>query len=216
MTYAGQFIILAVTKVGEKALVLHTLSAQWGRRSFVVSVPKGGRTSLFLPLSIIEAEVMDNPKSDLWRMKNIVAAYPLAGIRGNVHKNAITLFLSEVLFRTVHEGALEDGLYEWCRSSILTLDALESDFASFHLRFLLEFAAALGFSPSIEDLAPFAEEYLTVLGKLLELPFSKFLLYPLKGAERNDLAAILLRYISYHTETAIEVNSLAVLRELYA
>ena len=42
------------------------------------------------------------------------------------------------------------------------------------------------------------------------------MLLPMTGAERNEVAELLLRYISHHTESAINVRSLAVLRELYA
>lgn len=211
-----QFIILATTKVGEKSLVLHTLSADWGRRSFIASVPKGGGMALFLPLNILDAEVLESPHSDLWRLRNISAAHPLDGIRSDLSKNSMTLFMSEVLYRTIKDGASEDGLYEWCRRSILTLDALEADYANYHLRFLLEFASALGFTPSAEDLMPFAGDCLKDLEALVSLDFSSFLLYPLKGERRNELAEILLKYLSYHTESAINVRSLSVLRELFA
>ena len=70
----------------------------------------------------------------------------------------MTMFLGEVLFRALRDGANEEGLYEWLRGSLLTLDALGSDWANFHLRFLLELCGALGFSPSMEDLAPFVGE----------------------------------------------------------
>lgn len=216
MTYSSQLLILAVTKVGEKALVLHTLSAEWGRRSFIVSVGKGAGMALFLPLNILDAEVVENPRSDLWRVKNLRAVHHLSGIRSDVRKNSMTMFMSEVLYRTVRDGACEDGLYEWCCRSILTLDALESDFSNFHLRWLLEFAAALGFSPSLMDLAPFAGERLSDIRELLSRGFAESMLLPLKGVTRNEIAEILLQYIGYHAEVHLDVRSLGVLRELFA
>ena len=35
------------------------------------------------------------------------------------------------------------------------------------------------------------------------------------GAVRNEIAELLLRYLSFHTETRIEARSLRVLRELF-
>jgi DNA repair protein RecO (recombination protein O) len=139
----------------------------------------------------------------------------LSGIRGNLHKNTMTLFLSEVLFRTVREGVFEEGLYEWCIGSILTLNALEADFANFHIRFLLEFAGALGFSPTFDDIAPFAEKHLAQIKPFLTSGFSESMLIPLRGEDRNALCEDLLRYLEYHTESAIHVHSLAVLREVF-
>ena len=215
MTFRTELIILNTTKVGERSLVLHALSPDRGRRSFITSVPKGGGMALFQPLGILDAEVVENPRSDLWRVHALSAKYPLVGLRTSAAKSAMTLFMSEVLYRTVRDGASEEGLYAWCERSILTLDALEGDFANFHLRFLLELAAALGFSPSLEDLAPFAGQHLTRVRDLLRADFGACMLLPLSGEVRSEIAELLLRYLSYHTETRIEARSIRVLRELF-
>jgi Recombination protein O C terminal. len=171
--------------------------------------------SLFQPLSVLDAEVTENPKSELWRAHALSARHLLAGIRTSASKNAISLFMSEVLWRTVRDGVREDGLFEWLERSVLTLDALQGDYANYHLRFLLEFAAALGFSPSPEDLLPFAGTHLKELQALLQADFAACMLIPLNGEARNEIAEILLRYIGYHAETRIEARSLRVLRELF-
>lgn len=214
-SFSTELIVLAVTKLGEKSLVVHSLTPGLGRRSFIASVSGGSSMALYLPLNILEAEVTENPRSDLWRMRRPGAVHTLNGIRSSVLKNSMTLFMSEVLYRTVRDGALEDGLFDWCRRSILTLDALESDFSNFHLRWLLEFAVALGFSPSLEDLAPFAGEHLSEIEALLKSDFSSSMLIPLNGASRNEIADSLIEYIGYHAECRLNIRSLAVLRELY-
>ena len=215
MVHASRFIILNVTRTGERSLVLHTLSPVWGRRSFIVTAGKGASMALFLPLSVIDAEVVENSKSDLWRMRSIAAAHPLCGLRGNVAKNAITMFMSEVLYRTIRDGACEDGLFEWCERGILTLDALPSDFANYHLRWLLELCGALGFAPSLEDLMPFAGDRLAELRELLRLDFAGCMMLPLSGRVRNEIADILLQYLGYHCDCRIDCRSLGVLGEVF-
>ncbi len=215
MTFRTELIVLGTTKLGEKSLVVHCLTPSLGRRSFLAAVPRGGGMALFLPLNILDGEVSENPKSDLWRVRQLSAVHPLNDIRSSVSKNSITLFMAEVLYRTVRDGVQEDGLFEWCRRSILTLDALRSDFSNYHLRFLLEFAVALGFSPSPADLAPFAGEHLAEIRALLESDFSRAMLLPLNGKSRSEIAESLLRYIGYHSDCSLNVRSLAVLRELY-
>lgn len=213
MTHHCPLIVLGHTPVGERSMVLHTLSPVWGRRSFITGA---GGSSMFLPLSLLDAEVTENPRSDLWRARAISLSEPLAGIRNNMRKNTMTVFMSEVLFRTLRDGTLEDGLYEWCRGSILTLDALECDFSNYHLRWLLEFAGALGFSPSLPDLAPFAGDNLPVLRQLLDAGPAGSLLVPMTGEKRNAVASLLLEYIGFHAETRLNIRSLQVLREIYA
>ena len=215
MKQALEFIIIGTTKVGEKSLVLHTLSAQYGRRSFIVSISKSSSMALYLPLNILSGEVNDNHLSDLWRVSALRAEYPLAGLRGDVRKNTMTMFLSEVLFRCLRDGEYSYELYDWCRQSILTLDALGEDFANFHLLWLLDLCGVLGFSPRIEDLLPFADERLEDIRQLLTLDRSSALLFPLSGARRSDIASILLEYLGYHLDTRLNIRSLSVLRELY-
>ena len=215
MTHTAELIVLNLTKIKDSAAVVHCLSGKWGRRSFIVSTGKTSPISLFLPLNIIEAEVIENKRSDLWRIRNIKATEPLSGIRGNIARNSMTLFISEVLFRFLKEGQSDNGLYLWCRKSILCLDSLERGYASFHLRFLVELAGILGFAPSAGELAPFDERYGDELKILCEGTLAEALALPLTGKDRNEIAGILLRYLSYHTESDVCIKSLKVLRELF-
>ena len=211
----ADLIVLNTTKLGESSVVLHALSREHGRRGFIIKVSRKTSMSLFLPLNILEADVSESPKSTLWRAGSVTARHPLNGIRSNIYKNTMTLFMSEVLYRAVKDGAREDGLFEWLERSILTLDAMESDFSNYHLRFLLELASAMGFSPSAEDLAPFARRHFSLLKDFVRAPFAESMLIPMNGEVRNALAEILLKYIAHHSESALNVQSLKVLRELY-
>ena len=41
------------------------------------------------------------------------------------------------------------------------------------------------------------------------------MLIPLSGSVRNEMSEEILRYIEFHTESAVNVNSLKVLHELF-
>ena len=210
-------IVLHTTKFGENSLVVHTLSREYGRRSFLVrGVGKKASMSLFLPLNILEADIQESNKSDLFTARNIVSRHPLLGIRNNIFKNSMTMFLSEVLYRVVKDGVAEQGLFEWCEKNILLLDSIQTDFSNFHIRFLLELTVALGFSPEAKDLAPFVGEHYPVTERFMTLSFAESMLIPLNGTVRNEIAEEILRYIEFHSESAVNVNSLKVLRELFA
>ncbi|MBE6227639.1 MAG: hypothetical protein E7120_02045 [Bacteroidales bacterium] len=217
MTTNTELIVLHTTKFGENSLVVHTLSRDYGRRSFLIrGVGKKSGMSLFLPLTLLEADVVESSKSTLYTAKNLVARHPLMGIRNSVYKNSITMFMSEVLFRIVREGAYEQGLYEWCEKNILLLDAMQEDFSNFHIRFLLELTIALGFSPEAKNLLPFVGDHYAVVEQFMKLPFADSMLIPLTGPVRNEIAEEILRYIEFHTESAVNINSLKVLRDLFA
>ena len=211
----ADLIVLNLTKLGESSIVLHTLSRDYGRKSFVVKVSRKTPMAQFLPLNILEADITESTRSTLWRAGRVMVRHPLSGIRSNLYKNTMTLFMSEVLYRAVREGAREEGLYEWLERSILTLDAMESDFSNFPLRFLTELAVAMGFSPSAEALAPFAGRYYSLLSEFVRAPFAESMLIPMNGEVRNALSEILLKYLAHHSESSLNVQSLKVLRELY-
>lgn len=264
MNTKAELIVLNHTKFGENAIILHTLSNEYGRRGFLVRAGAKSSMALFLPMNILEAEISENPKSQLWRASNFVCLSPLNGIRGDIRKNTMTVFMSEVLYRAILEDTNEGGLASWLKQEILTLDALKSDFSNFHLLFLLDLCSALGFSPSLPGLAPFAGTQLSNIEALLRnyyrdsqgfssrdgnsqsasfqdrlsqsSPFqdrlsqpsfshddsqgssvglAKALLQPLRGADRNEIAEAIIRYISYHTETSLNIRSLAILREIF-
>ena len=216
MTQNTELIVLHTTKFGENSLVVHTLSREYGRRSFLVKgAGKKSMMSLFLPLNVLEADILETNKSTLFTARNLIARHPLLGIRSNMFKNSMTMFMSEVLYRVVKDGASEHGLFEWCERNILMLDAIQTDFSNFHIRFLLELAVALGFSPEAQDLMPFVGDHYPVVEKFMSLPFAESMLIPLNGQVRNEIAEEILRYIEFHTESAVNVNSLKVLRELF-
>ena len=217
MTSDTELIVLHTTKFGENSLVVHTLSRDYGRRSFLVKgTGRKSMMSLFLPLNVLEADILETNKSTLFTARSLTAKHPLLGIRNNMFKNSMTMFMSEVLYRVVKDGAYEQGLFEWCEKDILLLDAIQTDFSNFHIRFLLELTVALGFSPEAQDLIPFVGEHYPVVEKFMTLPFAESMLIPLNGAARNEIAEEILRYIEYHTESSVNVNSLKVLRELFA
>ena len=216
MTVNTELIVLHTTKFGENSIVVHTLSREYGRRSFLVRGAGKRLMSLFLPLNILEADIVESTRSTLFTARNLTARHPLLGIRSDVFKNSMTMFMSEVLYRVIKEGAAEQGLYEWCERNILLLDAVQNDFSNFHLRFLLELTVALGFSPESRDLQPFVGDHYPTVERFMQTSFAESMLIPLNGTVRNEIAEEILRYIEFHTESSININSLKVLRDLFA
>lgn len=217
MVKVTELIVLHTTKFGENSLVVHSLSKEYGRRGFLVrGVGKKSVMSLFQPLSVLEADIIESSKSNLYTAKNISLKYHLSGIRENMFKNSMTMFMSEVIYRSVKDGAYEEGLYEWCEKNILLLDSIQSDFSNFHIRFLLEFAIALGFSPEAHDIMPFTGIHFPIVERFMKESFAESMLIPLSGAVRNEIAEGILRYIEFHSESSLNINSLKVLRELFS
>ncbi|MBQ0077257.1 MAG: DNA repair protein RecO C-terminal domain-containing protein [Bacteroidales bacterium] len=208
MNLTDRVIVLRVTPLRDNTRLVHTISREWGRRSFIIGSSRN--SALYLPLNILEIEVASNAKSELWRIRNASACLPLNSIRNDRYKTAMALFMSEVLYRTVTDGACEPGLFEWCEGSIVWLDALEGNAANWHLRWLLELCSAFGFAPSVEQMAPFAGEYSREINALLSLSAAESLLLPLTGEKRSAIARCIIEYLSCHLEAHINIRSLDV------
>lgn len=208
-------IVLAYTKIQDNRIVLHTLSSSYGRKSFLIRIGPKTRMSLFLPLNVVVLSVKENPKSSLWFATPLGVKYPLIGIRDNFFKNTISMFMSEVLYRTISEGAYGDGIVEWCEKQILTLDGLENDFSNYHIHFLMELCTILGFRPSAEDMLRFSGGNQAVIERLIDADLTETLMVPLNGKLRNEIAVSILKYLEFHTEASINIRSLQVLREIY-
>lgn len=208
----SELIVLNTTKIGEKSLVVHCMSSLWGRRSFITTIGKLG-TSFYQPLSIIEAKVIENAKSDLWRISSVSLIEPLYSIRSNFSKGAIAIFISELIYRAVLEGGIE--LYNWLKQRVLTLERLENDYSNFHLRFLLELISAMGFGASTTDLMPFVGDNLTNVRILVEEDLAAALTLPLSGTIRSQIAESFLNYLSYHLDIKLNIKSLEVYRNLF-
>ena len=118
-------------------------------------------------------------------------------------------------YRTIKDGAQEDGLFDWCVRQILTLDALQADFSNYHIYFLLEFCIALGFRPEATDMIPFTGEYQPFVEQFMRSDLPTAMLIPLSGRARSEIASSIIRYLEFHTESTINIRSLQVLHELF-
>ena len=214
MLKPDEIIILHTTPYSEKSMVIHTLSKTYGRRSFLVK-NAGRYITQFQPLNILECIIAENPKSSLFTAKDFSTSVPLSGIRCSAGKNAISMFVAEILLRALQEGEGESGLFEWCTEEIRILDALKQDYANFHLRFLLDFAGALGFRPDLESLLPFLDSSAMVVSEFMSRDFSAAMLVPMNGRERSEICRKILDYLEFHLESRLNIRSLAVLSELF-
>ena len=215
MKYFDRIIVLSTTPFRDKSLVLHCLSSRDGRCALLVRNAVGAKAFL-QPLAVLECEVSQPLRSSMKCAKDFSNCLPLNGIRRFQGKNAISMFISEVLFRSLQEGTLEEGLFDWCESQIMLLNGLEKDYANFHIRFLLDYAAALGFKASEESLLPFAEDSAGSAIAFLNSDFAQAMLIPMNGEKRALLCERILKYLEFHLETPLNIRSLGILSELFA
>ena len=144
-----RIIVLHLTKISDHGVVLHTVDAHSGRRSFLVrglGTKHGGQTA-FHSLGLFDAVSGESPKSSLAYLREWTPAHALHGIRGNLVKASVAMFISEVLYRSLTNEQADPQLFDWLCDVVLALDAEEASVANFPIWFLVTYDLQMVFHP---------------------------------------------------------------------
>ena len=206
-------IVLHTTRYGDSSLIVHGYTREEGRTSLMLRGafrtsgkrrPSHPGAVLLHPLSIVNYVASKSPKAGMAYLREFSPKYRLHSIREDFSKIAITMFISELLYRTLLHSERDEDLY----------DFLE---ANFHLWFLDRYAAYLGFpfeSGFNLDYNPFTPQQTSRLLTFHEASFEDALAVPMTGAERKELVEAVLRWLEYHTGSRIDLRSVAVLHQI--
>ncbi len=148
-------IILHSVKYNDNATIVMIYTQLFGKISYMVygaNKKKSRFRSAFLqPLSLVEIDVFHSHSKNIQSIKDIRITFPLMGISSHPVKNALALFVSEVLYRSLKQTDPDENLYNFLENSIQVLDCCEEGIANFHLVFLMQLAKYLGFEPNTEE-----------------------------------------------------------------
>ncbi len=148
-------IVVGTTKYAENNLIVRIFTRQHGLRSFVVSSTgrkkKSSVLPLTMPLSVVEVEALSK-RAKLERIKEIHLATPFATIPFDPVKRAISLFISELLHKSLTENGPDEALFEFLHNAILAFDEGGMKGAhNFHIFVMFELSRLLGFAPEVDN-----------------------------------------------------------------
>jgi DNA repair protein RecO (recombination protein O) len=232
-------IVLGAVKYGENGRVLKCYTEQFGLQSYMVnsiSSKKGViKSAMILPLTQLTIVASHKDKGTLERIKECTVAHPYTGIYVDPVRNALALFLAEVLMRSLKEEQGNVEKYAFVTDSCNLLDELPEVPAHFHISFLLGLSRYLGFYP--ETASANNGVYFDLMEGVF-LPTSPLHPYQL-GVEstaalkelcaagfntpvnriskhlRKELLAGVLQYYKLHVDGFGDLKSVEVLEELF-
>lgn len=150
-------IVLRGVKYGETSLIVTIYTELFGIQSYLVngvrtSTRKGpGKANLFQPSAILDLIVYHNDLKNLQRIREFKWAVLYQHIFFDVIKNAVALFMVELLQKCIKQPEPNPELFYFIEDAFLHLDAAEGRvLANFSLFFMLHLAGFFGFK--IEDL----------------------------------------------------------------
>ena len=157
MIHKTKGIVLRSVKYGETSLIVTVFTELFGLQSYLVNgvrtVSKKGATkaALFQPAAILDLVAYHNEFKNLQRLKEFKWDYLYQHIYSDVRKNAVALFMIELLTKCLKQPEANADLFYFTEDSLHHLDeANDTVTANFPLFFALHLAAFFGFRISDE------------------------------------------------------------------
>ena len=230
-------------------MIVDTFTRTHGRLSFAVPLPRSAHSKLkkqyFQPLTLLNIDADIQQQSQLQKISEASIAAPLPSLLSDPSKLAIALFICEFLYHALRDEQQNEPLFEYVCTGIQWLDQRESDFANFHLVFLMHLSRFLGFYPNLDSsryevrgtrcedslyfdlraaefcsLTPTHRDFLMPqeagrIRLLMRMDYATMHLFRMGRADRNRILEIIIHYYRLHIPQFPELRSLPVLQELF-
>ena len=226
MIFKTKGIVFRFTRYGETSIIVNVFTELFGLQTYIVNGVRTGKTkttmALFQPLTLLDMVVYHKENASILRIKEVKCAYPFRCIPTDFKREAVAMFLVEMLNKAVKEQSHPQELYQFLERSLIELDTMTNGVENFHLFFLINMSRHLGFGPQMSGEilegrhVPIEDEL--ILQQLITSKTStqsRTEMPSVTNAQRRELLEILVRFYQYHIEHFGEAKSLAVLREVF-
>lgn len=238
MQVTTKAIVFSAIKYGDTSLIVKAFTASDGIKSYllrgVLASKKGKlKSAYFQPLTQLEIVANHKNKGTLETIKEAKVFYHYQTLYADMVKNAMTLFLAELLGNSIREEEQNEDLFEYLIASLQWLD-MNKDVANFHLYFMLSLTRFLGFYPdvyqidkpyfdllegefvAVESLNPILRgENIYYFKTFLGINFDAMHTVKMKKTNRQELLKSLILYFELHLQGFRKPKSLAVLNEVF-
>ncbi len=208
-------VVTSTIKYGESGVVARIFTRELGLQSFIIPSARGRRRRnimpLLQPLSIVEMEALTNPKYSLQHIKEIHLAVPFRTIPFNETRRAISLFISELLSKTLAENCSDTELFDFILDAIISLDDGLKGEANFHIFFMFQLTKFLGYEPNIDEWNNDESLYLKVKNARLDSLEN----IATNREERKNLITILESYFSLHLPSFNSLDSTKIFAQMF-
>ena len=233
-------IVLNTIRYSDKHNIVHIYTDGRGLMSF--AVPQGRtnaarmRNAMLMPLSLIDLEAGVRNGRDLSILREVRRNYPLATLYSDPMKNAIALFISELLAHVIQEPEGNAYLFSYIEQSVKLLEELPGQIANFHICFLYHLGAHLGIQPNIESYrsgywfdmtdgvfvpaavrghALLQPQEAQVIHLLSRMTFSNMSVFRFNREERNRMLDLIISYYRLHNAAIGTLRSPDILKQLF-
>lgn len=229
MLHKTRGVALSYIRYRESSIIAKIYTEVFGIQTYIVNgvrsnKSKTNKIALFQPLTLLDMVVYHKNKDDtVHRISEIKCYAPFQTLPYDVMKSSLALFVTEILGKTLREEESNQPLFQFIEDSVLFLDEAGKSFENFHIQFLMQLAAYLGFGiETIKDLENELKQnrYPLVSDPIEMNAADRLLMYEYGvevGLDRNRRIQILeklLVFYKIHIDSLGEIKSLEVLREV--
>ena len=239
MLHKTRGIVFKVTDYSESSVVVQIFTEKFGLQSYLINGVKKPKSKIKLnslqPLHSLDMIVYHKTSGNIQRVSELRHQPVFQSIPYDIVKSSITMFLNEVLYKSLRQHEPDEVLFEFLFHAIEILDSLNTGLANFHLYFLLRLTRFLGFYPDKTLASPISyfdlkdgnynkgqpphaliiEPPLTSLWiNILNSNFDNLHNIYITAADRKALLEKILLYYQLHIEGFGQVRSHEVLEEV--
>ena len=238
MIVTTKAIVLSAIKYNDTSLIVKCLTFSDGVKSYLlkgVLTSKRGKlkTAYFQPLMQLEIVAVHKNKGTLESINDVKLTYHYKTLYNDMAKNAMCIFLSELLSYSLQEEESNHSLFNYVEYALKWLDENEK-IANFHIAFLLGLTKHLGFNPDDShndypffDLQEgmFSKEQpitpylygqdLLNFNKFLDIIFDSIPTIKMANTERQSLLNSVISYFELHLHGFKKPKSLQVLSQIF-
>ncbi|MCI7575310.1 MAG: DNA repair protein RecO [Bacteroidales bacterium] len=160
MQILTEAIVLHLAKYSDKASILHLYTMDQGRLALMVHGlhSKTGKLTagILEPLMHIEIEANLQPNRTIQTLKTAHLKYVPRQIRTDMNRRTVSMFIAEILYRTLRYPLSDPLLFQYLTNLIYQLDCTPNP-ENLHLQFLLNFMQYIGISPDLSGDEPWLD-----------------------------------------------------------
>ncbi len=229
-------IVLSSLKYGDTGLIIRCYTERFGAKSFILKNAFSGKNkkaSLFTTLNRIKIIYEDKNGNHLAYLKQFEAEAYYGSLYFQPLKMAVVFFLGETLNAVLKEEEPNPSLFGFISEKLNVFDALKSNYADFHLWFLMNFTRFLGFYPHFSDDLPYFDLVngtstnnlnsgfeiggtdLNLFKRLVSLDFPPMENRSFNQTQRRRALDIMIQYYELHIADFRRPKSLDVLHQLF-
>lgn len=236
-----QVVVLRTIKYNDKNAIVRVYTDMHGVMAFLLPQGNGKvarqRRALFQPLSLVEIVADIRQGRDLYNIKEARCLQPLHSLHADPVKNAVALFVTELLSAVIVEQERNPALFSFVAGSVVFLDRANDGIANFHICFLYNLGVFVGIEPDrdtyrpgcvfdmeggvFSSCRPVHGHYVEgveaeAVYRLSRITYANMHLFRFNRGQRNRLLQLTLDYYRLHNSALGELHSPAVLADLFS